>query len=384
MTPAPEVGKPLFSSSSESTTTKGPEPAPVPDFDPKPAAAPEPTPAAAPAAPVTKDTGGLDDSFFQELSGKPEEPAAATGDWNADEWLKQHLPDKDAFPKEQGPAFEKLREALAKAAEENRKLVESRPELEKEISSKYADYEELKARQELWNNDAFAAEHQQAIGTLRDEQRAILEQAGLDASLVDKAANIEGEFKLARFWHDNVKDEVARQLLVERGREMQKRLTGLQGAMKAPLDAVERWREEAAARSAQTRQHQTQEATARVLAMAPQIAQKVAETNPVLRTRYGADLLQQIQQEFASNAPLPQEQLIEERIQARTVPGLVAYVERLQADLAEAKQSLQQYEGLQPRHSAADGGNVPTKSTGGGLFNFDVPSTSGGLFKSQG
>ena len=160
-----------------------------------------PPPPGSPVAMPTTDPG---------LAGFLQAPAAAPapGDWDPDAWIKTVIPDPVGLQGDANAAFSQLREAVKAAAVENQSLRNADPQgtlrkqIETEMTAKYADHETLKAQHSIWNSEEFTEKYRAPILRLREEQRSILRQSGLDPKLADEAASQVGEYAQAAFWRE--------------------------------------------------------------------------------------------------------------------------------------------------------------------------------------
>jgi hypothetical protein len=337
----------------------------------------------APGAPATLPTAE------PGLAGFLQAPAAAAapGEWNADEWIRGLIPDPAGLNGDANAAFAQLREAVKAAAVENQALRNADPQgtlrkgIEAEMTAKYADHEALKAQNAIWNSEEFTEKYRAPILRLREEQRSILRQSGLAPELADEAASQVGEYAQAAFWRSKVTDTLALDLLTRKGTDMTARMEAMKDEMKNPLDHLEAFQTASTARETSRMAEQTQVSKERALSLHTQLAAGAAEGNPVYGTPHGRQLLNDIASEYAQNTPLSDEQLVGERIAARSVPILTRYVAHLEAQLQATAGKVQQYQNLEPNPTP---GAAPAQQ---GSTLVDLPNlmsgqtNSGGLFK---
>jgi hypothetical protein len=320
---------------------------------------PEPT-TGQPAAPAQPPAQDFDFEGFTKAEIAKLLPdsliAGATGDQ-----VKHFQQVKDALSKavaERNSAVMKLTRAHAGAgtvAEQalKEKLAAAEARLT-EVSPKIESLSKLEARAELLDNDAFAGTYTDGIKALRTEALEIAKEAGVEPEVIDKAFAAESKMGLLKVLKD-VEDEDAKSLIGDIAKKGLELTTKFKSEWKDPLRAIEEWREKQAKNGVMRSVANSEEAITRHRAAVAEVAKNNFAVAIMLQRPETAAALAEIEQQYATNAPIPKGQMFEDRVNAASVPHLINYAVSLEADLESARAEIAQLRGMQPSGYAQPG-----------------------------
>ena len=251
-------------------------------------------------------------------------------------------------------------EALrSKLAEAERELSEFKPRLEKMTV--------LEARAELADNDAFMAPVEK-ISSLKAEALEIGKDAGVDAETIEKAFAATTKLGIVKALGD-IEDADVKQLIREVATQALESGNKFRSDWKDPIKALGEWREKAR-ELGEGRSLLNGETAVQLHRRAIEVLKSGDETRG-LKPNWALEhldpaVLSKIESQYVGNLPVKASQVVEDRIQAATVPHLLGYASRLEELLSEANLKLKKLGALTTTYAAPgqqSGATVPVRKT---------------------
>lgn len=358
-----------------------PGPAPVAPSAPVAPPAPQPPAPADPAAPAPPSRTAFFGGQPEPAPGPPAAPAPAQ-DFDFEGFTKAEvaklLPDSlvQGATADIQKMFPQLRETLAKAvAEKNsavmkltrahagagtvaeqalkEKLAAAEAKLT-EFTPKMETLAKLESRQELLDNEAFSSTYTDGLKKLTAEALEVAKEVGVDADIVEKVFAAESKMGLLKALKE-VDDEDARSLIGDLAKQGLELTTKFKGEWKDPMKAIEEWRDKQAKNGVMRSAANSEEAITRHRAAIAEVAKTNFAVAIMLQRPETASALAEIEQQYATNAPVSKGQIFEDRVNAASVPHLINYAVSLESDLEAARAEIAQLRGMQPSGYAQPG-----------------------------